>query len=121
MNIPTVELEDEALKVHCPACGALICTPESCDPCPHVLFMYDDMVGDFHFIQPRLASVVDESKKAAQDEDFDALKVLIAVLDSPSMLCFGVTTTGMACVSISVTNYIGIEFDDRRLLDNERR
>ena len=99
---------------YCPACGAEVMGEEGFASCPHLLFTYLDLVGEFEAVAPDLADLV-QAVRSEEDRDEDPVDALLGHLDSKSILAFSLTTSGMACGPVSAT--LSLAFDLSRALE----
>jgi hypothetical protein len=113
MTLQLVELEWRGMPpaLYCPACGAPV-YEEAQDPtpCPHVVFSYIDIVGDFDHLNERHTELAEQASRLAEERDTLAVDEFIQAMDSTKVLCFSLTTNGMACGPTSSTVYAAFDF-----------
>ena len=111
-NLIQFDFEDEASGLYCPVCGAALVVPEEdVHSCPHVLFAWIDMVGDFldDCTKPEIRALaypddVDEVYSPLDDE-------FLAKCPNHTVV-FALTESGFACGPVSCTIAVGIKFPD---------
>jgi predicted RNA-binding Zn-ribbon protein involved in translation (DUF1610 family) len=122
MPVPIVDIrleeDEEFMNLYCPACGRKMCGEGLGELCRHVAFIYIDEVCEFENLAPRLASLADEVVGECEEGDAHPVHLLTQRIESPTMLCLGVTWEGMACGPTSMKAYFGIDFG--RAVDGER-
>ena len=104
-----------APRVYCPACGMPIVEEDmDSEICEHVLFMYSGLSGEFEHVSPDIEDLAEQAKEIADEEHSDPAEELIKLLNERqqvnSVLCFSITTSGMACGPISSTECFAIDF-----------
>ena len=112
MAIPVIELEYEGppANIYCPVCGAALYTQEEdATSCEHVVFSYIPDIGEFDYVASYLKTQVDDIMET-EDEDVEPVATLLAQLESKSILCFSITTSGVACGPTSSTVYVAVDW-----------
>jgi predicted RNA-binding Zn-ribbon protein involved in translation (DUF1610 family) len=113
MPVPIVDIrleeDEEFMNLYCPACGRKMCGEGLDELCRHVAFIYIDEVCEFENLAPRLASLADEVVGECEEGDEHPVHLLTQRIESPTMLCLGVTWEGMACGPSSMKAYLGID------------
>ena len=97
--------------IYCPVCGTPIYAEGQSPSCEHVVFTYITETGEFdHIAGPMEAQVAAMGERAEDDENLNPVSTLLGQIDSTSILCFSVTTSGVACGSTSSTVYVAVDF-----------
>ena len=114
MAVPVINLEYEGppADVYCPVCGQALYTQKAdATSCAHVVFSYLPDIAEFDYIAPYLEAQVDSiMEQVEDDEDIDPVDMLLEQLESTSILCFSITTSGVACGPTSSTVYVAVDF-----------
>ena len=113
MAIPVIDVEYEGppADIYCPVCGAALYTQEEdATSCEHVVFSYIPMIGVFDYVASYLKAQVAGIMEKAEDEDIDPVATLLGQLESKSILCFSITTSGIACGPTASTVYVAVDF-----------
>ena len=113
MTIPVINLDYSGMPadIYCPVCGTPIYAEGRSPSCGHVVFTYITEIGDFDHVSPHMeAQVATIRERAEDDEHLDPVSTLLGQMDSTSILCFSVTTTGVACGPTSSTVYVAVDF-----------
>ena len=114
MTFPAINLEYSGMPadVYCPVCGqALYTQKEDATSCEHVVFSYLPDIGEFDYVASYLEAQVDSIMEQAEDDkDREPVDILLEQLDSTSILCFSITTSGVACGPTSSTVYVAVDF-----------
>ena len=104
---------------YCPVTGQLIKDDHTYQPSPATLFTFVDEVGDFETLHPNLQGKWDKIKEQAENDEeeedyidtenlFDRFLEQVSIT---SLVCFIITTRGMACGPVSSTVRIGIDMN----------
>ena len=113
MSIPVIDLEYSGMPadVYCPVCGKPIYAEDKFPSCEHVVFTFIPEIGEFDYAAPRMeAQIAAIMEKAEDDEDIDPVTILLGQLESTSILCFSITTNGVACGPTSSKVYVAVDF-----------
>lgn len=104
----------------CPVTGQLIKDDHTYQPSPATMFTFVDDVGEFETLHPDLQEKWDKVKEQAEHEEEDEGDYIgtedlfdrfLEQVNNPSLVCFIITTRGMACGPVSSTVRIGIDMD----------
>jgi hypothetical protein len=71
-------------------------------------------LGEFDQVVSHLQVQVDSIMDKSEEEDLDPeekVEALLEQLNSKSILCFSVTSSGVACGPSSATVYVAVDFD----------
>ena len=106
---------------YCPVTGHLIKDDHSYQPSPATLFTFVDEVGDFETLHPNLQGKWDKIKEQAEndeeEEDYIDTENLfdrfLEQVNITSLVCFIITTRGIACGPVSSTVRIGIDMNQQ--------
>jgi len=128
MSISMVELnfEDSPPEIYCPVCGIAIYADDKSDEsskcehpnCKHLVFSYVDICDGFQYVAPYLQKQVESVFENEETED-DPVKALLNQMESNSILCYSITTSGMACGPVSSTVIVAFDFCPSQELEKE--
>ena len=113
MTIPVINLEYSGMPedIYCPVCGTPIYAEGKSPSCEHVVFTYITEIGDFDHVAAHMeARVAAIRERAEEDENLDPVSTLLGQMESTSILCFSVTTSGVACGPTASTVYVAVDF-----------
>ena len=104
--IPHAEIsqkfDQDPPAIFCPACGVLILGHGEENICPHVLFTYLDMVGDFSAIAPAFEKAIRGIME--DDKVHDPVKAAMGLFAGKgSVFCLTVNFSGMGCGPVGGT------------------
>lgn len=107
-----LDFHDEASGLHCPLCGVAIVVPEEdIFTCPHLLFAWIDVVGDFLDEQTR-PEIRELACCEEEDEFYSPLDEEFLAKCPRNTVVFALTEHGMACGPVSTTVAVGFKFPD---------
>jgi hypothetical protein len=91
----------------------LISNDEVFQPSPATVFAYLDDVNDFEEISPELNELWERVKEEAEDDDFgtDLFEKFAERIKDDAIVCFEITTCGIACGPVSSTIRIAINMN----------
>lgn len=107
----SIDFEEGGAPFHCPVCGTQLVVPdEELRSCPHLLFAWIDVVGDFEeeLTRPEirtLAESLDEDEVGVSPYEDAFLNKL-----PRNSLAFALTEHGIACGPVSTTLVVGVQF-----------
>ena len=133
-----IEFEGDMDQPHCPKCGENLeqFMEDGCHLCPHVAFIYSDLMGDLVFCHERLTDEMDEilaggpiperemekwDQWLAQNELSSSeatelslihqhpVEKILRRVQSGNLFCISVTSCGMGCGPISETLHVGYD------------
>jgi len=108
-----VNLDLSHFNFYCPVTGQLISNDELFEESPATVFSYIDEVQEFQKIVPDLEEIWKKIEDEADEDDFpwDLFEKFAGKIKNDSIVCFQITTRGMACGPVSSTVRIGINMD----------
>jgi len=110
----TVRLILDHSNFYCPVTGKLITSEESFAPSPATVFTFVDEAYEFENITPELRTIwdqLDEEIDNDDDLDYEPFDKFCEQIEDDSIVCFRITTRGMACGPTSTTIYIAIDMN----------
>jgi len=111
----TVRLELDHANFYCPVTGKLITNHEVFQASPATVFTFVSDVGEFGQITPELQELWDsvEAEAEADEDDFamDLFEKFAEKIKDDAIVCFEITTFGMACGPVSSTVRIAINMN----------
>ena len=111
MQIVDLDLNHD--NFFCPVTGqAILRGDEEFKASPATVFCYVDEVSDFEFISDKAKAIFD-SLEIDEDEDYaeDIFKKFAAAYSEKNLVCFVITSSGIACGPFSSTVRIGIQMN----------
>ena len=116
MSIKIVDLEfkGDPPNIYCPVCGEEIYAEDEEPSCEHVIVLsYPCDKNEVLFIAPRIkeqiASIIEKANKDNMDYN-ETIKTVLKELNSTSILCFSITTSGIARAPSSSKVYVAVDF-----------
>ena len=112
-KIIDLEFQGDPPNIYCPVCGTVIHAEGKEPSCEHVVFSYLCDIGEFIYLAPRIEDMASKLIEKAEDDDLDyeaQIEAILEKLSSKSILCFSITTTGMACGPTSSAVYVAADF-----------
>lgn len=108
-----VQLQLDHSSFYCPVTGQLISSDEVFQASPATVFTYIDEAGEFEQIVPELHEIWERVEAEASDDDFaeDLFEKFAKEIDDDAIVCFAITTFGMACGPVSSTVRIAINMN----------
>ncbi len=112
-----IHLELDHLDFYCPVTGKHILSEEDSESSPATAFIYIDDIGEFSGIRPDLLKLYEEKCDfyPENDEDEDDLnpidRFMKLLKDTPNLVVFNITTSGVACGPVSNTVRVGIDMN----------
>ena len=108
-----VRLQLDHSNFYCPVTGQLIVNDEVFQASPATVFTYIDEVGEFEHILPELNEIWEGVEAEADDDDFaiDLFEKFVEKIEDGAIVCFEITTFGMACGPVSSTVRIAINMN----------
>lgn len=109
----TVKLELDHSNFYCPVTGQLITGDQVFQASPATVFTYVSEVGEFEQITPELKELWDSVEAEADEDDFDIdlFEKFAEKIEDDAIVCFEITTFGMACGPVSSTVRIAINMN----------
>lgn len=111
MQIVDLELSHD--NFFCPVTGqAILRGEQEYNPSPATVFCYVDEVSDFEHITDEGMAIFD-NLEIDEDEDYadDIFKKFAEAYSDKNIVCFVITTSGIACGPASSTVRIGIQMN----------
>lgn len=107
----SVELDLSHHNFFCPITGQAILSDEHFEPSEATLFAFLDDVGDFVFIRSDLETKCQQLEKDDDTTIDQFLCELLESVDSANLVCYSITTRGIACGPVSSTIRIAVDMD----------
>lgn len=100
---------------HCPACGepVFICGEPALECCPHVMFSWIDMVGDYYNVSKSFRQIIKQYEDSDELEPGACDTELLDKLPE-NAVAFAFTEKGLACGPVSTTVVHCIEFPSEK-------
>lgn len=119
-----VELELNHDNFYCPVTGQHIMgvgVNEGFNPSKAVLFCYVNEIEDFEYAKPEIKELFETCLKQTEDDGSEAYDVMIQKMnetESQNLVCFEITTNGMACGPISTKVKVCFDMNYRTELND---
>jgi hypothetical protein len=116
-----VSLELDHFNFYCPVTGKLISSDQSYKASPATVFTYVDESGEFEDIIPELKEIWERVQEESGDEDcaIDLFEKFVETIRDDGIVCFEITTCGIACGPVSSTVRIAINMNYCDEAENE--
>jgi hypothetical protein len=118
-----VELELDHDNFYCPVTGQYIMGDgviEGFSPSEAVLFCYLNEIGDFEYTKPGIKDLFENCLKETEDDELEAYDLMIQKInetESKNLVCFEITTSGMACGPMSTTLKVCFDMNYRKVIN----
>jgi hypothetical protein len=107
-----INLNLDRYNFYCPATGAQITSSTTCDGSPATLAIWhDEIISDPTILNKDIEEKWNAYNHSLGEDDWIELEDFLQSLEGENLICFAITTHGVACGPISSTTWYLIDMD----------